>query len=76
MTEPCGIDILVDYIWGVRVDFHKEKPVIFCQSLYFEVRTPIYIRTSDACPKEPRKKTIITSPSAFRATGVVVRAFI
>jgi hypothetical protein len=33
MTEPCGINVLLDLHMGVRVDFHKEKPVIFCQSL-------------------------------------------
>ena len=32
MTEPCGINVLLDLHMGVRVDFHKEKPVIFCQS--------------------------------------------
>jgi hypothetical protein len=25
MTEPCGIDVLVDLYIGARLDFHKEK---------------------------------------------------
>jgi hypothetical protein len=25
MTEPCGIDVLVDFYMGARADFHKEK---------------------------------------------------
>jgi hypothetical protein len=29
MTEPCGIDVLLGLHMGVRVNFHKEKPVIF-----------------------------------------------
>jgi hypothetical protein len=32
MTEPYGIDVLAYLHMGVRVDFHKENPVIFCQS--------------------------------------------
>jgi hypothetical protein len=28
MTEPCGIDVLLGLDMGVRVNFHKEKPVI------------------------------------------------
>jgi hypothetical protein len=25
MTEPCGIDVLVDFYMGARSDFHKRK---------------------------------------------------
>jgi hypothetical protein len=25
MTEPCGIDVLVDSYMGARADFHKRK---------------------------------------------------
>jgi hypothetical protein len=25
MTEPCGIDVLVDFYMGARADFYKRK---------------------------------------------------